>query len=256
MFFPRLRRQAKWMFVLLALVFALGFVFFGVGSGSTGLGDLLHGNLTGIFGSHHGSGSEHKARGEIRKHPSDPKGYRDLATALETSKKQSEAIAPLETYTRLRPSDSDALSELAGLYLTEAHVQQAAARSAQIEGEPATAASLFLPPPSTKLGQALDQDPITNALATKSQTAVRSALAQAQSETQKAMATYRRVEAVTHDISIELQVASIARDSGDIPGALAAYERYLKLAPKDDPTVPEVRQTIKRLQSGSTAATG
>jgi hypothetical protein len=31
MFFPRLRRHAKWMFLFLALVFALGFVGFGVG---------------------------------------------------------------------------------------------------------------------------------------------------------------------------------------------------------------------------------
>ena len=31
MFFPRLRRQAKWVFLFLALVFALGFVGFGVG---------------------------------------------------------------------------------------------------------------------------------------------------------------------------------------------------------------------------------
>src|SRR5919202_3466721 len=45
MFFPKLRRSAKWVFVLLALVFALGFVFFGVGSGSSGIEDLLRGNL-------------------------------------------------------------------------------------------------------------------------------------------------------------------------------------------------------------------
>ena len=41
MFFPRLRRHAKWMFVLLALVFALGFVVFGVGAGGTGIGDIF-----------------------------------------------------------------------------------------------------------------------------------------------------------------------------------------------------------------------
>ena len=42
MFFPKLRRQAKWVFVFLALVFALGFVVFGVGSGGgIGLGDLF-----------------------------------------------------------------------------------------------------------------------------------------------------------------------------------------------------------------------
>ena len=43
MFFPRLRRQAKWMFVVLALVFGLGYVIFNVGGTipGTGLGDIL-----------------------------------------------------------------------------------------------------------------------------------------------------------------------------------------------------------------------
>src|SRR5919201_1503388 len=51
MFFPRLRRQAKWVFVFLALVFGVGFVAFGVGSGSTGLGDILNGQFFGGGGS-------------------------------------------------------------------------------------------------------------------------------------------------------------------------------------------------------------
>src|SRR6188768_4524807 len=41
MFFPRLRRHAKWMFLFLALVFALGFVGFGVGAGGVGFGDVI-----------------------------------------------------------------------------------------------------------------------------------------------------------------------------------------------------------------------
>ena len=43
MFFPRLRRQAKWMFVFLALVFGLGYVIFNVGGTipGVGLGDVL-----------------------------------------------------------------------------------------------------------------------------------------------------------------------------------------------------------------------
>src|SRR5207253_3560043 len=57
LFFQRIRRQAKWVFVFLALVFAASFVVFGVGSGSTGIGDLLRGNFGGIFGSHSSSGS-------------------------------------------------------------------------------------------------------------------------------------------------------------------------------------------------------
>ena len=47
MFFPRLRRHAKWMFVFLAVVFGLGFTLFGIGAGGTGFGDLLKGNSGG-----------------------------------------------------------------------------------------------------------------------------------------------------------------------------------------------------------------
>src|SRR5712692_1110064 len=59
MFFPKLRAHAKWVFVLLVVVFAGGFVFLGVGSGSTGLGDLLNGNIS-LFGG--GGSSSHVAR--------------------------------------------------------------------------------------------------------------------------------------------------------------------------------------------------
>jgi len=41
MFFPKLRRNAKWVFLFLALVFALGFVGFGVGAGGVGFGVVL-----------------------------------------------------------------------------------------------------------------------------------------------------------------------------------------------------------------------
>src|SRR5438552_1479953 len=47
LFFSRLRRHAKVMYVLLALAFGIGFVAFGVGSGSTGIGDILRGNFGG-----------------------------------------------------------------------------------------------------------------------------------------------------------------------------------------------------------------
>ena len=114
MFFPKLRKQARWVFALLAVVFAGGFVFLGVGSGSS-VGDLLQGNWSDLFG---GSGSTadkdaDKAREEIAKHPDDAQAYRDLATALEAGKHPDEAIAPLEKYRTLRPKDTDALGELA-----------------------------------------------------------------------------------------------------------------------------------------------
>ena len=58
MFFPRLRRHAKWMFVFLALVFGVGFVAFGIGASGTGIGDLFRDS---------GGGSEAPSVSEARK---------------------------------------------------------------------------------------------------------------------------------------------------------------------------------------------
>lgn len=78
MFFPRLRRHAKWMFVFLALVFGLGFVFFGVGASGTGLGDL--------FRNHQGGSSSSSIDSALKatlKDPKNAKAWQDLATAYE-----------------------------------------------------------------------------------------------------------------------------------------------------------------------------
>src|SRR5919109_5233096 len=75
MFFPKLRRHAKWMFVFLALVFAVGFVGFGVGAGGTGIGDILRG------GTGSGAPSADDAQKRIDENPNDVQAFRDLATA-------------------------------------------------------------------------------------------------------------------------------------------------------------------------------
>src|ERR671923_207122 len=100
LFFQRIRRQAKWVFVFLALVFAGSFVVYGVGSGSTGIGDLLRGNFNGLFGGGSSSGSPSitKAQKEIEKNPKNAKAYRDLARAYEQKNDDVGAIGALESY--------------------------------------------------------------------------------------------------------------------------------------------------------------
>ncbi len=78
MFFPRLRRHAKWMFVFLALVFGLGFVVFGVGAGGTGVGDIFRDSNSST------AQSVTDARKETEQRPNDAQAWRDYATALET----------------------------------------------------------------------------------------------------------------------------------------------------------------------------
>ena len=123
MFFPRLRRHAKWMFVFLALVFGLGFVVFGVGAGGTGVGDIFRGS---------GSSSAQSvsdARKETEQHPKNAQTWRDYATALETEGQTAEAILALNTAIDLNPKDDSAYRELAGLHMTRATERQ---REAQI----------------------------------------------------------------------------------------------------------------------------
>ena len=81
LFFMKLRRRAKFVYVLLAVLFAITFAFLGVGSGSSGL-DQLFSNLN-IFGGG-GGNSVSKAQKHIKEHPNAAPGYRELATAYES----------------------------------------------------------------------------------------------------------------------------------------------------------------------------
>ena len=258
MFFPRLRRQAKWVFVLLAAAFALGFVGFGVGSGSSGIGDLLRGGSL-FGGSSNGSSSSassKKARKEIAARPKDPQGYRDLATALENDSRADDAIAPLVRYTELKPADQDALRELAGLYLRRADQFRSTGQSAQFGGQSASASQLFAPPATSKLGQALGTDPIDAAVAAQANLKANDAYAKAQTAFTSAIASYKKIVATNPlDPTLQFELAQSAEAAGDTATAVIAYKAFIKLAP-DDPTTPQVKLRLKQLQRGTTRPTG
>lgn len=247
LFFSRLRNHAKWMFVFLALVFGVGFVAFGVGTGSNGLSDVLKDNF--LFGSGGSSGDVGKARDRVKKHPNDAAAYLALSRALQAADKRDEAIAPMERYTRLRPKDSDALRELASLYLTKGQTFQNQGQAAQAEAQASSSGALFTPPASTKLGQGLGQDAIYGAVSSLSTSKVTAAYTAMQSAYGKAVATYKRLAAVTpKDSNAQFELAQTAEQTGDVATAIAAYKRFLVLAPQD-PTAPAVRARIKQLQA-------
>src|SRR5262245_25812705 len=83
---PKLPRQATWVFVLLALSFAVGFVVFGVGSGGgLGLGAILQGSGGGSSGP-----SVSDAQGKIKK--GDLVAYKELADAYRQDGNLEQAI--------------------------------------------------------------------------------------------------------------------------------------------------------------------
>ena len=255
MFFPRLRKNAKWMFVFLALAFAIGFVGFNVGSGGggTGIGDLL---LT-----PQGSGSDAPSAGEAReaieKNPNDVQAYRDLANALALEGDNAGAISALEEYTGRRPKDVEAKLELARLYVARGDRLNQQALQAQAEASTALAGTAFAPPSTNPLGQALGQDPITEAVTGRVNERLNEIFTRMQTEYRLAVSVYADAARLRpRDETLQFELARAAESANDTDAAIAAYERVLELAP-DDPSAPAVRDRIKQLRSPSAVgATG
>src|SRR5580765_5192094 len=153
MFFPKLRNHAKWMFVALAVVFMTSFVFLGVGSGSSGLGDLLQGNWSAVFGSSSGTSSQiSKDQKRIDKNPKDYAAYKDMAAAQAADNKIDAAITTLQKLKAVNPKDADGLTQLASLYLRKADVARTAAINAQAQQQ-AVSPSTFAPVTTGALGK-------------------------------------------------------------------------------------------------------
>ena len=118
LFFTKLRKRAKWIFVLLALAFGIGFVGFGVGgSGGGGVGDII-GDVFGREGDAIPSISS--AQGKVNDNPNDPDAYFDLARAFQADQRLEDAAAAYEQVVVLRPDDISALRSLASLYQQDA----------------------------------------------------------------------------------------------------------------------------------------
>src|ERR1051325_10877532 len=104
LFFARLRRHTKWMFVLLALVFGVGFVAFGVGSGSTGVGGI--GDIfNSVFGGS-SSGIDSRIKSDQKKlaaNPGDAQSAIDLSTLYQQKQENAKAISVLKSAAAEKP---------------------------------------------------------------------------------------------------------------------------------------------------------
>jgi tetratricopeptide (TPR) repeat protein len=258
LFFQRLRVHAKWAFVLLAFVFALGFVFFGVGSGSTGISDALQNAFN--FGNKGGT-SISKLQKKTEQHPQSAKAWRDLATAYEQKQRTQDAVNALERYTALRPKDDGALAELASQYGTLATTYSndytAAQAAAAAQSSPGAA---FAPSSSTPLGKAFNdpnalQDPISSAVQSLYSTKESTAYSNYQGAQKNAEATYKKLVALNpSDATTQIQLGQAAQAAQDTATAIKAYETFLKLAPTD-PLAPQVKSALKSLKGQAAAAT-
>jgi tetratricopeptide (TPR) repeat protein len=246
LFFSRLRRHAKVIYVLLAVVFAAGFVVLGVGSGSTGIGDILQGKLFGGGGSSTSSQISDKQKA-IAAHPKDAGLYLDLAGLYQAQHKEPQALSTLLKARAVAPKNVDVLNQIGGIY---------SARAARAGDSYQNTLNTYLEnsvpqpglDPSSPLGQALTSDPYSKAL----QTQLNNQYVNVTTAYTKVENAYKQSVAAAKGTSNEenalLQWAGAAQNANDLPTAVKAYKRFLKIAP-DNPNAATVRQTLAQLQA-------
>ena len=237
------------MFIVLALVFALGFVVFGVGSGGgAGIGDII-----GNGGSSSGGPSVKGAQKKIAK--GDPVGYKELSDAYRNNNKLDLAMAASEQYVKARPKDYDFMRNLASDYEGKAARLRNDAQAVQDDLNSHTGGSMFTLPSTTPLGRMLGQTgnidreltTIANQKLTEQYTGIQKAYT-------RATQIYQQIAAAKpSDVLLQLLLAQSAYQARLVSTATKAYNRVIKLAP-DSPEAQQARQQLSflRLQSQAT----
>jgi len=256
LFFSRLRVHAKWMFALLAIVFAFGFVLFGIGSGSTGISDALQNFFQG-FGVSGGSSISSLVK-KTEQSPKSAVAWRNLASAYEQKDQDDNAISALTTFTTLRPKNTDALTELAGLDLQRATDWETVYQGQESQAEALAPSSAFNPKSTSALGKAYASltNPITSAVQSGSSSAAQNAYGQVITFLSNRLAIYQKLAKLSpKDANTQYELGQAAEDAGNPKTAIAGYTAFLKLAP-DDPLASTARKAVKQLKSASSTTSG
>ena len=239
--------------MLLALAFALTFVVFGVGSGGSGLGDVLFMGDSGVGGAP----SVDEAQEKIDKNPQDAQAYYELNQAYQAEGETEEAIAALRQYTALRPKDREKLEELAGLYLAKGQQAEQRAQIAQAESQSITGGGLFTPQLQGEKNTPVDLGAgtgVEDAVTAEASAEFSEHLAAMSTAYSEAVATYEQVaEIAPNDPAVFQNLALAAQSANDIPKAIEAFEKFLKLAP-DDPSADLIREQLKQLKASQAPA--
>jgi cytochrome c-type biogenesis protein CcmH/NrfG len=246
LFFSRLRRHAKVMYVLLAVVFLFSFVLLGVGSGSNGISDALQSFFGRNTGTSIGSQIDDKQQA-VAKSPNNVALYLDLAGLYQTDNQEAKALATLQKARKVAPKDIDVINRIASIY-----GGQAGRAADNYRNVFAVYSQNVTTPPglttSSDLGRALTSDPYTTGL----QTQLNEAYSKVTTAYGKVADVYKQAAQVAKGTSDEptalLQWASAAQSANDVGTAITAYQRFLTVAP-DDPNAPSVKQTLAQLQA-------
>ena len=252
LFFTRLRRRAKWVFASLAAVFAISFIFFGVGTGVSGgsVGDFLR-DLFG--GGSTDTQSVEDALGKVEDNPNDVAAALALAGAYQRAGQTEDAARTLENYVKLQPKDTDALRQLATLYqrLATQSDQRASALMNQGLGQSISTTAWSFPDGSGFLG-AVGDNPIDEAVTARLSASATAASDETTQWLKKAVTAYDGlVKADPSNTTALIQLGQAAANAGENETAIDAFERYLELDPQGAYAEPAKRE-LENLKQGNT----
>jgi tetratricopeptide (TPR) repeat protein len=226
MLFEKIRRTQKPVFIALGAVFALSFVFLGVGSG---VGGISLGNL--LNGSGGSSTSISDLLGKVHADPKNATAWQQLGDAYQASGQTDPALGAYQQYLALRPKDVNTTTLVAGIYETRAQQLSSQASYWQSLASQYQSVSGALPSTMTKLTGAFPSPLVTAAqqpLQQKAQTYQQ----QAQGDLTQAMSLWKKAIALNpQDSTFERALARDALGAQDYATAYTAVQAVLKLEP-------------------------
>ena len=254
----RLRKNGKWVFLLLAVVFAITFVFAGVGTSGPSLIDLLgqDSDSSPTETVQKSNTAVQKAEAAAKATPEDPQAWITLAQAEIANDQLDKVPAAAAKAAELAPEDAAVQSTVADIYLAQAAaaLQKAQALYATAQGGGLVDGRTAVPQQVIP-GQSSGATPFQTAQESISSAKLADVSAEVSPlQTQANDAYVAAVAAQTTVTELEpkdpaawFRLGQIATAANDTTGAITAYEKFVKLAPAD-PLTKKVEEEIKRLK--------
>ena len=260
----RMRKNGKWVFLALAVVFGITFVFAGVGTSGPSLVDLIgQNNDSSPTTTAADSSAVQKAEAATKASPADPQVWIDLAQAEVAAGQLDKVPAAAEQAATLAPKDATVQAAIADVYLAQAAaaLQKAQTMYAEAQGG-GTVNGRSAVPQQVIPGQSSGATPFQTAqesIASAKFSDVSAKVSPLQTEASDAYKAAVEAQTIVTELNADdpaawFRLGQIATAANDTTGAIAAYERFVKLAP-DDPLTSKVKDEIKRLQESLTSST-
>ncbi len=260
----RMRKNGKWVFLALAVVFGITFVFAGVGTSGPSLVDLIgQNNDSSPTTTAADSSAVQKAEAATKASPEDPQVWIDLAQAEVAAGQLDKVPAAAEQAATLAPKDATVQAAIADVYLAQAAaaLQKAQTMYAEAQGG-GTVNGRSAVPQQVIPGQSSGATPFQTAqesIASAKFSDVSAKVSPLQTEASDAYKAAVEAQTIVTELNADdpaawFRLGQIATAANDTTGAIAAYERFIKLAP-DDPLTSKVKDEIKRLQESLTSST-